>query len=212
MRTLALISTKGGSGKSTLAQCLSVAAALEGKSVYLLDLDPQQSAAAWWRRRRDPDNPLLIDADSASQAVDRIKKRRGGLKERDWLIIDTPGAFLDLLNDVIHAADVLVIVTKASMKDFEAQQAAEDLIRDAGRQGRTIWALNMVDGRTPAITKAAVAEVKKRGAPEPIIINHAVEFIRADEVGKTAVETSKKARAEIESLWHAVNAVASTQE
>jgi chromosome partitioning protein len=203
VRTVALISTKGGTGKSSLAQCLSVAAAMEGKSVYLLDLDPQQSAAAWWHRRPDPNNPMLIDADSASQAIDRVRKRRA-LRERDWLIIDTPGAFLNLLNDVIYAADVLVIVTKASMKDLEAQQAAEDLIRDAGRKERVIWAINMVDGRTPAITKAAVDEIRKRGFPEPITINHAVEFIRADEVGKTANETSGRAKREIDNLWQAV--------
>lgn len=203
---MALISTKGGSGKSTLAQCLSVAAAMEGKSVYLLDLDPQQSAAAWWHRRPDPNNPMLIDADSASQAIDRVRKRRA-LRERDWLIIDTPGAFLNLLNDVIHAADVLVVVTKASKKDLEAQQAAEDLIRDAGKQGKVIWTINMVDGHMPAITKAAIDEIRKRGFPDPVMISHAVEFIRADEVGKTANETSRKAKREIDNLWQAVKGV-----
>ena len=40
VRIVALVSTKGGAGKSTLAECLAVAAAKEGQSVYLLDLDP----------------------------------------------------------------------------------------------------------------------------------------------------------------------------
>ena len=202
MRTVALVSTKGGSGKSTVAQCLSVAAVQEGKSAYLLDLDPQQSMAAWWRKRLGPDNPLLVTgADSASQAIEKIRKRRA---ERDYLFIDLPGAFMGLLNDAIHAADVLIVVTQASLKDIEAQGAAEGLIKDAGKRDRTVYVLNRIDSRTEALTLAALETLQKRGAPQPIQIRHMVEFIRADAIGKVANETNDKARAEIGALWQAV--------
>ena len=202
MRTLALISTKGGSGKSTIAQCLSVAAVQEGKSAYLLDLDPQQSMATWWRKRLGPDNPLLVmGADLASQAIEKIKKRRA---ERDYLFIDLPGAFMGLLNDAIYAADVLIVVTQASAKDIEAQGAAEGLIKDAGKRDRTVYVLNRVDNRTEALTRAALDILQKRGAPPPIQISNLVDFIRADAMGKAANETNERACAEIGALWQEV--------
>jgi len=51
VKTIALISQKGGSGKTTISLNLAIAASLKGKSVVVIDLDPQQSAARWSRLR-----------------------------------------------------------------------------------------------------------------------------------------------------------------
>jgi chromosome partitioning protein len=78
VQVIALVSTKGGVGKSTLAECLAVAAMKDGQSVYLLDLDPQQSTAAWWRRRQGPDNPMLVTGvETASRAIALLKPEEG---------------------------------------------------------------------------------------------------------------------------------------
>jgi chromosome partitioning protein len=52
MRTVTLLSQKGGSGKTTLSINLAIAGALHDKSVVIIDLDPQQSAARWARLRQ----------------------------------------------------------------------------------------------------------------------------------------------------------------
>ena len=204
VRIVALVSTKGGAGKSTLAECLAVAAAKEGQSVYLLDLDPQQSTAAWWRRRMGPDNPLLVTGvETASRALALLKQKKA---ERDLVIIDTPGSFLGVINDAIQDAAAIIVVVQSSPKDLEAQGAVEGLIQQAGLQDRTLYAINRVD-RTSTLTKSAVETLRTKLAQEPILIADRVEYVRADASGKVANETNEKARAEIAALWSAVKGV-----
>lgn len=51
METIAVISQKGGSGKTTTVVNLAVAAQEAGKTVLVIDLDPQASATLWHRAR-----------------------------------------------------------------------------------------------------------------------------------------------------------------
>ena len=44
-RTILIINSKGGSGKTTIATNIASYFSNEGKSVALIDLDPQQSSA-----------------------------------------------------------------------------------------------------------------------------------------------------------------------
>jgi chromosome partitioning protein len=203
VQVVALVSTKGGAGKSTLAECLAVAAAQEGQSVYLLDLDPQQSTAAWWRRRKGPDNPLLVTGvETASRALALLRKKKA---ERDLMIIDTPGSFLGVIDDAINEAAAIIVVVQSSPKDLEAQGAVEGLIAKSGLKDRTLYALNRVD-RT-SLTKSAVETLRTKLAREPVLIGHRVEYVKADASGKVANETSEKAKAEIATLWDAVKGV-----
>src|SRR5437899_11127411 len=48
---ITLAQQKGGSGKTTIAAHLAVAFALTGKSVAILDIDPQGSLGEWFERR-----------------------------------------------------------------------------------------------------------------------------------------------------------------
>lgn len=59
MQVVAIIGQKGGSGKATVALGLAVKATLSGKSVAIIDLDPQTTAANWSDRRQD-DNPVIV--------------------------------------------------------------------------------------------------------------------------------------------------------
>ncbi|MCI3161918.1 ParA family protein, partial [Klebsiella pneumoniae] len=47
MRVVTRATSKGGSGKSTLTASLAVAAAEAGRTVVVLDADPQRSLARW---------------------------------------------------------------------------------------------------------------------------------------------------------------------
>ena len=52
MDIVAIIAQKGGTGKTTLAVSLAVAAERAGRTVAIVDLDPQASASNWGRSPR----------------------------------------------------------------------------------------------------------------------------------------------------------------
>ncbi len=201
MRIIAFVSTKGGVGKSTLAECLAVHAAKEGLSVYILDLDPQQSTAAWWRRRKGPDNPLLVTGvESVSRAVKGIKGKKA---ERDVMIVDTPGSFMGVIADAVTEADAIVIVTQPSAKDLEAQGAIEGLIAKMDRVADTLYCVNRADQRS-ILTKQALDIVSGKSVKPPVIVMDRADYVKADAAGKIAPEINKAAEPEIAALWQAV--------
>jgi chromosome partitioning protein len=204
MLVVALISTKGGCGKSTLAECLAVEAARLGRSVFLADLDPQQSTAEWWRRRGGPENPMMLASrGSMIRALRDIREHRS---ERDVMVIDTPGSDMAVVSEAIHAADCVVVVVQASIKDLEAQGAARDLIERAGKADRTVYVINRADRRS-SLVKHAADLLRSRSAVEPLIVAERSDYVRADAAGKAGNEISAKARAEISALWAALEEV-----
>ena len=68
MKTLVILSQKGGTGKTTMAVHLAVEASRSGKTVALIDLDPQASAAKWGDTRSD-DTPIVINVSTTQKYI-----------------------------------------------------------------------------------------------------------------------------------------------
>ena len=88
MQTIALIAQKGGTGKTTMALSLAVAAVQDGRTVAVIDLDPQASAGNWADRRAMKDAPAVVSAHVPRLQSVIDTARQNGV---DLLIIDTPG-------------------------------------------------------------------------------------------------------------------------
>ena len=116
MKTLAFISQKGGSGKTTLAVHMAVCAVQSGKSVAMIDVDPQGSTIKWFKRRKGDDNLIAIQSPPESLYDLLEKARSGGV---DLAIVDTPGHSSKAAAIAAQAADLVLIPCRPSLFDLE---------------------------------------------------------------------------------------------
>ena len=65
MKTISIIGQKGGTGKTTVTLALAVAAMKAGKTVAVIDLDPQTTATNWFDRRETEDSLTVISCQVA---------------------------------------------------------------------------------------------------------------------------------------------------
>ena len=118
-RTILIINSKGGSGKTTIATNIASYFSNEGKSVALIDLDPQQSSADWVKARSSAKKPIGI-----YNALNYGKIKRN----TDVKVFDAPAGITgkDLTKVLTLAQSVIVPVLpspidmKAASKFIEA--------------------------------------------------------------------------------------------
>ncbi|MGO1117067.1 AAA family ATPase [Rhodovibrionaceae bacterium A322] len=126
MGILALSTMKGGSGKSTVAICLAAEWLKQGKSVALIDTDPQASVLRW-RESGEDLQALTLEKAEASD----IEKHLHSLKDSgiDRIVVDTPGFRAEVTEKVLALADLALVPLKASPVDFEVAADTVDMIR-----------------------------------------------------------------------------------
>ncbi len=111
-RVVGVVNYKGGTGKTTTAAHLAHAWAEAGRSVVVVDADPQGSALTWselgeWQL------PVI------GLAVRDLHRRLPGIvgERYDLVVIDTPpmDERADIVHAVLRAADVIVVPVAPSM-------------------------------------------------------------------------------------------------
>ena len=118
MRTIAFITAKGGPGKSTLAASVAVAASQAGETVYVIDMDPQESLYKWGQRRKAHSEEPAVDKTTAEKlqtAVATLKKAGYSL-----VIIDTAGVDMAANSAAMAVADLCLVPSRPSQLDIEA--------------------------------------------------------------------------------------------
>lgn len=108
---ITLCNGKGGTGKTTLSVLLAQALAEAGRSVALLDLDPQGTALNW-----------LNECESLKVA----KYDRGS--EYDAVFIDTPPR-LDTLHKALASCNIAVLVSSPSPADLWTTRDTAEAIK-----------------------------------------------------------------------------------
>ena len=122
MKIISILSQKGGSGKTTSTLALAGAAHAQGKTVVVLDIDPQAAATGWYTARKRSALPegLHVQSLQAVQLEDVIEACRE--QEVDLVLIDTPPQSDNPAVQAAQLSDVVLIVTKPSVMDLRAIQ------------------------------------------------------------------------------------------
>lgn len=128
MFIVALIGQKGGTGKTSISLSLGVAAVQAGRTVAILDLDPQANATNW-RDRRQADNPAVVSA-QVSRLRQTLETARN--HQAEFVVIDTPGKSDSAAIEAARLAHLVLIPVRAQIFDLETLPALRDLLRIAG--------------------------------------------------------------------------------
>ena len=202
MQTIALIAQKGGTGKTTLALSLAVAAVQRGRTVAVVDLDPQASAANW-ADRRVLDVPAVVSAHvpRLQNVIDTA--RQNGV---DLILIDTPGKSEQAALAAAKVADLVLIPCRPQIHDIETLTATKEIIDLAG--GRPAFViLNAVppQGRRHEEAQAAIQDMGLTVCPA-ILVQRAA-FGDAPNAGQSAseYEPGGKAAQEIGQVYEFVS-------
>ncbi len=143
MTVIAILNPKGGCGKTTLSTNLAQSLHERGKSVLVVDSDPQGSARDWHASTED--NPLPLVSLDRPNNMKTLSSISGSY---DYVVIDGTAKLEDMMVAAIKTADMILIPVQPSPYDLWAASDLVDFIK--ARQ-------EVTDGKPPAsfvITRA----------------------------------------------------------
>ncbi len=198
MPIVAIVSQKGGSGKTTLAIHLAVRAVASDKLTYVIDTDPQATAAAWGDWRGDF-QPEVITSPPARliRTIQKLTKAGG-----EFFVIDTPPHADAAAREAVKAADLVLIPTRLRAFDLHAIEATAELIGYVRKPAFVL--LNAVPARAMRQVAGAIQSVESHGLQVcPVHFGERAAFHQSSAAGEVASETNceTKAAAEVDALW-----------
>ncbi|MEM8571589.1 MAG: ParA family protein [Pseudomonadota bacterium] len=179
---------KGGAGKTTVLAHLAVGWMRVGKTVALIDLDPQQSLTRWAEMRGDA---ALTRIESKNyRAGSDMKQAR---KNHDLVLVDCPGTDSTLLDNVLRETDIVVTPCQPSAVDVWASQT---VIRSAERfKTPCRILLNRVPPRMSSLDDILDSLGEAREILLESRLGNRVAFSQSFLTGQTAGEISKRSAA-----------------
>jgi chromosome partitioning protein len=155
-RIFTVAQQKGGAGKTTLVAHLAVSWSSQGRSVALIDIDPQGSLSLWVQQRRDAQNGedlgftfSQITGWRLAAEVDRLAR------EHEAVLIDSPPHAATEARIAVRAASLVIVPVQPSPMDLWATKPTLEL---AWSERRPVF---LVVNRMPARSRLATDMVEK---------------------------------------------------
>lgn len=134
MAIVAVAGRKGGVGKSTIVGNLAAEFAAMGRSVAILDADPQHSMAAW---AEQGDGMLSRSVEKVPAASALRARARKAAEDTDVVLIDTPPGAPEVAYQAALAADLVLLPCGPSPLDLFALKEALSLALKARAERRS---------------------------------------------------------------------------
>jgi len=146
MTIIAMVSQKGGSGKSTMAANLAAGLQRAGKTVAIIDADPQGTLVDWYAMGSNPSRVPVTQPEA--HTVKAVKAALDGVRA-DVVIVDSPGRTSTLSGAIIGLADVALIVIQPSAPDLWAAHETVKQVAEVRATGKQVQAAFMVNRHQP---------------------------------------------------------------
>ncbi|WP_312241610.1 ParA family partition ATPase [Pantoea sp.] len=114
MKVISFLNPKGGSGKTTAVINISTSLARSGKSIAVVDTDPQMSLTNWSKAGK-----AAFDVFTAASEKD-VYEIRKGLSDYDFVIVDGAGSLSVITSAAVMVSDLVIIPVTPSPLDFSA--------------------------------------------------------------------------------------------
>lgn len=190
---LTVAQRKGGAGKTTLVIQLATAFRELGRSVAVVDIDPQASLTAWMRlraQRQPPAAELRLSTIAGWRLGVELDRLR---REVDLVLVDTPPhAELDT-KGAIRAADLVLIPCQPSPLDIWSSRAPLELARQERRPAALV--LNRLPPRGRAAEEAVAATAELGSAILSARLGSRQAFVGSVTRGLGVVESEPKGAA-----------------